>query len=262
MAIWLLSTALGILILLAIAFYFFQGALIFHPSRLPQNYVFRYSNAYEELMLSTPDGENINGLLFRSARSKGVILYFHGNAGNLSDWGIIADQFLPLHYDLFIIDYRSFGKSSGRITEENLYQDALLSYKFLLKRGYATKDIVIYGRSIGTGVASWLATKVDHKALVLESPFNNMASLAKHYFPFFSPDFLLRFRFPTSRHIAQVKTPVYILHGAQDEVIPFELARKLKDENPELTFYTFEHGGHNNLSAQEGFESAIKSILK
>lgn len=258
----IISVILVVYLLICLSFYFFQESFIFHPHALPQNYTFSYPETFEEVMLNTPDGEKINALHFKTENPKGVVLYFHGNAGNLADWGSVAQQFLPNNYDLFIMDYRGFGKSTGKVSKNNLVLDAQFCYSHLIEQGYKADEIVIYGRSIGTGVASTLARTTEHAKLILESPFNNMTALVNHYAPFLPIKLLLRYKFPTDENIAVLSTPVYIIYGKQDEIIPYQLAEQLKAANANINSYIFDSGGHNNLASQAKFFPVMREILR
>lgn len=246
---------------LCIIFFFYQEKLIFHPEPLPTNYKFSYEEPFREVNIKTLDGEQINALHFKADNSKGVVLYFHGNAGNLSQWGSVASQFLPYQYDLFIMDYRGYGKSTGSFNEYKLYQDALSCYQYLIDTGFQARDIFIYGRSIGTGIASRVGNEKWNKGVILESPLNNMTDLANHYMPFLPNGLLLRYKFRVGQYVTHIRQPVYIIHGTHDEIIPYELAVKLKDKSDKVTFFTIEEGGHNNLSSFPEFDEIMESIF-
>ena len=140
------------------ALYFFQEKLLFLPTVLSQEYEFQFNYPFEELFLEIDENTVINALHFKSENPKGVILYFHGNAGDLSRWGLIGERFVALNYDVFIIDYRTYGKSKGKLSEVGFYKDAQYCYDYLLKH-YSEDKITLYGRSLGTGLASYLSSQ-------------------------------------------------------------------------------------------------------
>lgn len=261
-----LLIAFGIILffylMLCILYFLYQEKLIFHPQPLPADFEFQYEEPFEELWINTLDGEKINALHFKADSSKGVVLYFHGNAGNLATWGVVASQFLPHNYDLFIMDYRGFGKSTGTFNEYKLHQDALACYQYLIDSGVNGNDLLIYGRSIGSGIASRVANEKWNKGVILESPLNNMVDLAHHYAPFLPHGLLLRYKFPVNHFVKYIRHPIYVIHGTEDEVIPYKLAVKLKDESEKVTFFTIEGGGHNNLDAFPEFDEIMKTILE
>jgi len=178
-----MKLVLGFIITLAVLYiaalagaYFLQTSLIFYPRKLAR--AFQFGAGAQEVFLTTRDNETINGLFFTGTR-KEVILYFHGNAGDLSTWQYIITDFAQLGYGVLIIDYRGYGKSTGALSEKGLYADADAAYEYLISKGITPQQIIIYGRSVGTGVATDLASRKPCKGLVLESPYTSMTALAK-----------------------------------------------------------------------------------
>ena len=143
--------------------YFLQERFIFRPTPLAQNYSFSFNHEFEEVFLETEKGASINALHFTVDRPKGVILYFHGNAGNLARWGVITSFFVEQEYDVFVMDYRGYGKSKGSRNEEALYIDSRQCYNYLLQR-YNESDIIVYGRSLGSGMATLVASEKQSQA--------------------------------------------------------------------------------------------------
>lgn len=242
--------------------YLWQEKLIFFPEKVPADYKYSFRQPFKEINLTTPDGSRLHALHFKIEKPKGIILYFHGNAGSLRTWGYLAEELLPYGYEVFMPDYRSFGKSTGKLSQENMYHDAQLTYNYL-RQHYPENQIVIFGRSIGSGVATKLAAENKPQLLLLESPFYNFADVANTHYPFLPVSLLLRFTFRSDKYIKQVNCPVYILHGTADEVVPFrsgeKLARLLK--SPE-NFTVIEGGGHNNLSSFPAYRQALNRILR
>ena len=132
-------------VMIGASLYVFQEKLLFRPTVLAQDYTFQFSQAFEEVNLKTDDGAIINAVYFKVAQPKGVILYFHGNAGDLSRWGLITEYFVEKDYDVFVMDYRTYGKSTGKLSETVLYSDAQMCYDYLKAR-YSETDITLYGR--------------------------------------------------------------------------------------------------------------------
>jgi fermentation-respiration switch protein FrsA (DUF1100 family) len=249
-------------VLLVIAFYFLQTRLIFHPGKLMKDYRFNLGALGEEVFLNTNDGERIHGLYFHGAKPD-VIVYFHGNAGDLSGWKFVAEDFTGLGYNFFIIDYRGYGKSSGKISEDGFYNDAAAAYSFLIKeKGYAPNNIIIYGRSIGTGVAVELARTQACKGLVLESPYSSLPTLANEKIPFFFPSLYLKYSFDNLRKIERVKCPVIFIHGSIDELIPSAHTERLfKKFTGKKTKILIPKGSHNDLNAFEEYNHFLNSVL-
>lgn len=260
---YIFITLLVIYLIVCLILYLFQEKLIFFPQKLERDYTYRFHSSFEEVFIPTTDGAEINALLFKAAEPEGVILYFHGNAGNLAGWGFVAENFTRYNYDVFIMDYRGFGKSTGKLSEAALQDDAIACYNFLVE-DYAQESIIIYGRSIGSGVAVKLAAQVNPQLLMLESPFYHLADMAHHYLPFLPHQLLLKYTFRSDLHIKKVEAPVYILHGDEDEVVPYESGVKLFQSIPEdqVQMFTIKGGGHNNLDSFEEYDRALMKILQ
>lgn len=243
--------------------YFFQEKLIFRPTTLAQDFTFSFSNPFEELFLNAEDGATINAIHFKSEKPKGVILYFHGNAGDLSRWGKITEFFVEMNYDVFVMDYRTYGKSKGVLSEQSLYSDAQMCYNYVLEH-YQESKITVYGRSLGTGMATYLASNNNPKQLILETPFYSLTDVAKNRFPMFPNKKLLRFDFPSYKYVENVNCLISIFHGTDDAVIPYASGKKLFDSmnQKEKVFYTIENGEHNNLIEFESYHNQIKNILQ
>jgi uncharacterized protein len=238
-----------------------QKKIIFQPTKLSSDFKFRSEFNFEEVFLSTSDGNKINGLFFPDSSNK-VILYFHGNAGSLDSWQFVYNSFRSLGYNFFIIDYRGYGKSSGKITEEGLYIDAQTAYNYLLNRGFKDNQIVVYGRSIGTGMAVNLACKNKINSLILETPFTNLRKLASEKYPYLLPSLYLKFEFNNELKLKQIKSPLLIIHGKNDNVVPFKDGEKLfNDYQGKKEFLSIENGQHNNLSTFPEFSQGILIFL-
>lgn len=257
-----LKILLVLYIMIGASLYFLQEKILFLPTTLAQDYQYDFRYPFEELFLKTAEDVTINAIHFKTQNPKGVILYFHGNAGDLSRWGIIGEHFVSLNYDVFIMDYRTYGKSKGKLSEQGFYDDAEFCYNYLLK-SYTEEDIVLYGRSLGTGIATFLASKYQPKQLILETPYYSILDVAKHRFPMFPVKTLLKYEFPSNEFITNVECPILMLHGTDDTVIPYSSAEKLKGVAPEKTtsFITIEGGDHNNLISFDLYKEGIKALL-
>lgn len=242
--------------------YFNQVGMVFQNTALPKNYQFDYQQKFEELNIKSFDGVNLNGLLFKAEKSKGLVFYLHGNAGTLETWGKIAKTYTSLGYDIFILDYRSFGKSEGEIeNEEQLNKDISIVYKTLVKR-YPERKIIITGYSIGSGLAAVLASENKPKALILQSPYYSFTALSSTKAPFF-PDFMKKFHFETYNYLHKIKAPIYIFHGIEDELIPYEnsirLSKELKSNGH---FYPLKDQGHIGMNENNDFQKQLRIILE
>jgi len=242
--------------------YFFQESLIFLPSILKQEHTYVMDWPYEEITLQTKDGAKLNGLHFKVENSKGVILYFHGNAGDLQQWGQLTGFFVEKGYDVIVMDYRGYGKSTGKRSMENLYEDSELWYEFT-KNHYSENEITLYGRSIGTTFATYIASRNQPKNLVLESPFYSLTEVVRSRFPILPVSLLLHYKFPTYQFINKVTCPISIYHGTADEIIAYEHGTRLfgsiSQKNKRLI--PVPEGGHNDLMAFDTYLSTIDNVL-
>ena len=241
-----------------------QESLIFHPEVLPADYQFKFPIPFEEVTLQV-DGAVIHALLFKSAKARGVVLYFHGNAGSLRTWGEIAPEFTSRGYDLFIPDYRGFGKSTGRAdSEATLLRDGAAAYAYVAGL-YSNKRILVYGRSIGTGIAAFVAQKASPKALILESPFFSFTDLAAYHYPLLPRSILetfLRYSFHTDAWMKNIACPVYLFHGTKDDIIPSTASQRLMDIlGDKGTLILVDGGGHNDLADFGVYREKLDAIL-
>src|ERR1043165_5720742 len=215
-----IAFALALLYTAACCLLFFeQEKLIFHPKKLPADYSFSYPGRFREIKIPSFDGKKLDGLLFSADSSKGLVFYLHGNAGALNTWGEIAGIYTALNYDIFIWDYRGFGKSEGNIcSDEQFHLDVQAAYDFL-KREYPENRIVVIGYSIGTGPAARLAAANHPKLLILQAPYYSLPDLVKQGHPSLTPGFLLKYKFNTFEFLQKTVAPVAIFHGDSDRTI-------------------------------------------
>ncbi len=240
-------------------FYFLQERIIFYPDKLPGDYRFEFSGKYEEMNIATPDGNTINGLLFKAdSCPKGLIFFLHGNAGSLAGWGNIAQTFTGLQYDIFMMDYRGFGKSSGKITsEKQFHADVQLAYRQITPK-YPEDQVIVMGFSIGTGPAAKLASQNHPSRLVLLAPYYNLPDLARHHLPII-PNFLIKYKFRTNEYLPAIKAPVTVFHGTKDEVIYHESSLKLqKLFKPGDQLILLEGQRHNGITTNPVFIEAMR----
>lgn len=239
-----------------------QEKMLFYPDKLSKDHKFTFDNDFKEYFIQVDKKTNLHGLLFKSDSSKGLIFYLHGNAGSLDTWGNIAKVYLDNQYDFFILDYRGYGKSQGKISgEKQLYNDIQIVYDTLTK-DYKENDIVVIGYSIGSGLAAQLASVNNPKLLILKAPYYNMIDLAHQYIKII-PGFLIRYKLRTDKNIAKVKCPVMIFHGDKDEVIYYGSSKKLeKHFKKEDRLITLHGQTHNGINDNILYLRELKRILK
>jgi len=257
----------GIILVIVIAavsifLYFFQERFLFHPEKLPKDFVFQYENQQvDEYNLELPDGTIINGLHFKSESPKGVVYYLKGNTKSIKGWGKFAVDFTLHNYDVIMMDYRGFGKSTGKLSQESMKRDALLVYD-KIKEKVKESRIIIYGRSLGTGLATKVASVNNPKALILACPYFSMSNNVKRYLPLIPLGLVMRYQMPTYKWIRYVKCPINIIHGTSDKVIKFKSSIQLSKIRPKNTkLFPIIGGGHKNLHNFESYHQAIHEIL-
>jgi fermentation-respiration switch protein FrsA (DUF1100 family) len=221
---------------------------------------------FEDLYLQTVDGVKINAWFVPYPGSRAALLWFHGNAGNLSHR---VDQLRHLHRELKIsilmVDYREYGRSEGTVSEEGTYQDALTSYDYLAARpDLDPVKIVAFGQSLGAGVAVELALHRKLNGLILEAPFTSVREMARAVMPWLPIGFLFSTRYDTLSKIGRVEAPVLIMHGDRDEIVPYPQGRRIFEAAREpKTFYTISGAGHNDtyeVGGQAYFDSMTRFI--
>ncbi|MBT1708889.1 alpha/beta hydrolase [Fulvivirgaceae bacterium PWU5] len=248
--------------LVALLLYIFQQKMIFYPGKMAKNTNLNLASHQREVFLETRDNETIHALYCAGTRPE-VILYFHGNAGDLSGWKFAAEDFTTLGYAVLMIDYRGYGKSTGQLSEQGMYTDGEAAYEYLTKELHiAPVNILVYGRSIGTGVAVEIATRYPVRGLVLESAYTSLSTLANEKVPFFFPSLYLRFRFNNLQKIANVTCPVVLLHGTRDELIPpAHSQRLLAAIKSKKKLILIDGGGHNDLAGFPEYGRSLQEDL-
>lgn len=245
-----------------VGFYFFQDYFIFRPKKSAQDFNYSFDVDFNEINLKTSDNAILNALHFKVDNPKGVILYFHGNKDNLNRWGGIASKFTKYGYDVFVMDYRGYGKSSGNRTEVLMYNDTQLCYDYLKKK-YNESAIVVYGRSLGGVFATHVSSKNNPKQLILEATFSSLKEVIRGKFPLLPYSKILKFEFNSEELIKNVKCPILIFHGTKDELIPIKNADKLFaiSKKEKTTFIKIENGTHHNLSEFVEYRHSLDLLL-
>ena len=251
-----------ICIAVCLLLYFYQGHFIFFPEKIAEDYKFEFKQNFEELTFKTDDNKLLDGILFKSDSSKGLIFYLHGNAGSLKSWGGIAKTYTDLNYDLFMLDYRGYGKSEGSICSEGqFYKDLQLEYD-KLKMRYPENHIIILGYSIGTGPAAELASTNNPKLLILQAPYYSLTDVMKHNYSIV-PTFILKYNFETNKFLKECKMPVVIFHGDHDEVFNYESSLRLKELfKKNDTLIILKGQGHNGMSDNPQYLMEMRKILR
>jgi fermentation-respiration switch protein FrsA (DUF1100 family) len=231
---------------------------------LAQDHSFSFEEPFEELHLASTDGVMLNGLYFRRASARGLVLYFHGNSGNVEICSRHRKRFLDLGYDFMIVDYRGYGKSTGDIAQQGIYSDALTAWNYALTR-WPADSIVVYGSSLGSGPGVWLASHQPVGRLLLEAPYAGIDLIAHERYPIFPTGLLLKNPFPSRTFAPKVKAAVTIFHGEQDQVVPFAQSAILEDSltgATKVTRHAYPNAGHNDVPKQPDYPAHLREALK
>ncbi len=252
--------------LLVLLVYLMQGRMLYLanvPGRELETTPDRAGMEYEDVWLRTEDDVDIHGWYIRG-ESERVLLFFHGNAGNISHRLYSIRQFLDLGFSVFIIDYRGYGQSGGRVNEQGLYRDADAAWRYLTgERDIPADDIVIFGRSLGGSVAAKLAARVEPQALIVESTFTSVPDAAQDIYPWLPARWLSRLRHATRDYVRDVNSPVLVVHSRDDEIIPYHHGQGIFEAaNEPRTMLTI-RGGHNDAIATDeaNYMSGLRHFL-
>lgn len=249
--------------LIGIGIYYLQENALFRPETMPLHTPYAFTVPHKEINIAFNEQTNISIVQFTAgATPKGVVLYFHGNRKNISRFAKFAPNFTKNGYEVWMVDYPGYGKSTGPMSEQRLYDFADQLYKLAAAR-FAKDSIVIYGKSLGSGIAAWLASRKNCRQLILETPYYSITSLCQRYFPIYPVSRMIHYKIPTYEYLQQVIVPITIIHGTSDGVIPYSNAARLKPYlKPADKFITIDGGSHNDLNDYPLFHQALDSLLK
>ena len=249
-------------IVICLLLFIFQEKLIFFPEKLDRSFKFSFKQKFQEINIQTRDNKLLNGVLFTADSSKGLIFYLHGNAGSINSWGEVAKRYTDLNFDVFLLDYRGYGKSEGSInSEQQLFDDVQASYTEIKKK-YSEEKIIVLGYSIGTGPATKIASANHPRLLILQAPYYSLVDMMKDNYPII-PTFLLKYKFETYKYIKDCKMPIAIFHGDQDEVIYYNSSIKLRKIMKETdTLITLKGQRHNGITDNHEYINMLDDILK
>lgn len=259
---FILLGLLGLYLLVGIGVYIFQEKLIFLPEELPRDFKFEFESPFKEHFILMEDGAELNALHFQTENPKGLILYFHGNAGSLERWGNVVDPFVDLGFDVLIMDYRGYGKSTGKRSQKLMLEDADQLYVFAQTIS-KEKDIIVFGRSLGSSFASHVGGKNKPAKIILETPFYSLGDVAKRVVPIYPQNLLLRFNFNNHSALKKATAPIYIFQGTDDQVVPFESAKKLYGalHRKRIDITVIKGGAHNDLASFDPYWESMHKVL-
>jgi len=237
-----------------------QEDLIFNGTTLPADHHFDFDVPFREININV-DGGKISSLIFRQPNPRGLVFFLHGNGGNLETWTTNVEFYQRINYDMYMLDYRGYGKSTGEIESERQLHDDVRAAWDVVSANYANKPIVIYGRSLGAALAAKLARDVDSDLVVLVSPFTSMVSMAKRQYPYV-PASVLRYPLRNDEIIEEIEAPILLVHGDADTFIPIEHSVALqKLAQPTVRLLTIEGANHSNIHQQESYILGLTEAL-
>lgn len=249
----------------AVILYFMQPALLYSPVRNIPYTPEEIGLEYEDVKFRTADRLRLDGWYVPAEGAELTVLFCHGNGGNMMHRLDSISIFHSLGLNVFIFDYRGYGGSEGTPSEEGTYLDVRGAYRWLKnKKKTSPEDIIIFGRSLGGGIGTYLATKVKARALVIESTFTSYVDIGKKFYPYMPIKWFARFNYPTKEYIRKVRCPVMVIHSRSDEVVPFEFGLDLYEEAGEPKEFVEIAGGHNDgfLISSEIYKGAWMKWLK
>jgi fermentation-respiration switch protein FrsA (DUF1100 family) len=258
------STGLAIYLGIVALMYVSQSRQVYFPVSTLVTTPAAHGMAYEDVFFETEDGLRLHAWMVPAPQPRGVLLFFHGNAGNISHRIDSIRIFRDLGLSVFILDYRGFGRSEGRPSEVGTYRDAMAAWRQLSEElGVPPGQIVVFGRSLGAAVAAWLAARESPAAVILESPFTSAPDLGAELMPWLPVRWLLRFEYDTRAAVADIRAPLLVIHSRDDEIVPFHHGRAVFEAGAEPKEFAEIRGGHNDgfLRSLPQYEAALRAFL-
>ena len=249
MSIWwsIILIIFAAYVIIGLSLYFMQSTFLYHPA---EEIVYNPGNinlGYEDITIETSDSVKINGWFVPAENSKLTVLFCHGNAGNMAHRLDTINFFNELGLNCLVFDYRGYGLSEGKPSEQGTYLDAQAAWQWLTeKKNINSENIIIFGRSLGGSIAAQLATSTNPKGLVLESCFTSYVDVGKKFYPYMPVNLFASFSYDTREYITKIKCPLMIIHSRADEIIPFEFGLKLYDIAKEPKEFLEIFGTHND----------------
>ena len=254
----------GVYIIFTGFLFIFQSNYVYYPDRVLLADPGSIGLDFESVDFETADGTKLSGWFIPSDSTRGVILFCHGNAGNISHHLESIQIFHRLGLDVFIFDYRGYGQSEGKPTEHGTYQDAEAAWRYLVEtRQVNPSPVVVFGRSLGGAVASWLAQSQRPRALILESTFTSVPDIAATLYPYLPIRFLSRFQYATAEYLSRIECPVLIVHSRDDEIMPFSHGRQLFEIAKEPKEFLEISGTHNEgfITSGKHYEQGLDAFI-
>ncbi len=261
---WMIGIAVVVFLLFTAFAYFNQAGMVYYPYATIETNPAQHGMDYENVYLSARDGTRIHGWWVPRKNARGTVLFFHGNAGNISHRIASISLFHQLEQNVFIIDYHGFGLSQGSPSEKATYADAEAAWQYLItQQRIQASSIVFFGRSLGGGVAAWLAARYPPAGLILESTFTDLPELGAYHYPLLPVRLLSRFRYNNLKQLESINIPILIAHSPDDRVVPYEHGQRLFEAARQPKTFLEMTGGHNNgfIVTGEKYENTLQIFL-
>ena len=255
-------TIFAIYFLVLVFLYFYQRNLLYHPNE--NNYSGdKISVDIEKVKIQTADNIELLGWYHKkNLKDYKTLVYFHGNAGSLENRIHKLNHFQDMNVNFLIIAWRGFNGNKGKPSERGLYVDGKSAIDWLIKKGVDEKNLILYGESLGTGVASHLAQNKNYAGVILETPFTSMIDAAKNFYPYIPVNLLLKDKFENYKKVKNINSPILIMHGEVDKIVPFSMGKKIYEiaNNPKYSYFT-KYDDHM-MEYDENLILALKSFFK
>ena len=248
--------------LILVFLYFYQRNLLYHPNE--NNYSEdRISVEIENVKIKTSDNIELLGWYHeKNLKDFKTLIFFHGNAGSLENRIHKLNHFRNMNINFLIIAWRGFSGNKGNPSEQGLYEDGKSAIDWLIKKGVSEKNLILYGESLGTGVATHLAQERGFAGIILETPFTSMVDAAKTFYPYIPVNLLLKDKFENYKKIKNINSPILIMHGEVDQLVPFSMGKKIYEiaNKPKYSYFT-KYDNHM-MEYDENLVLALKSFFK
>ena len=263
-AVWIVIIVIGVYIIFAGFLFISQSRYVYYPERVLSADPSHIGLPFENISFETKDRLRLSGWFIPKESARGVLLFCHGNAGNIGHRLESIQLFHRLGLDIFVFDYRGYGQSEGKPTEKGTYEDAEAAWRYLVEERQVDPDkIVVFGRSLGGAIASWLASRHTPGALILESTFTSLPDIATTLYPYFPVRLMLRFKYDTAEYLTEVNCPTLIIHSRNDEIMPFIHGQRLFEIAPEPKRFLELTGTHNEgfITSGAQYEEGLNTFI-
>ena len=244
-----------------ISIYFYQRKLLYHPNE--NNYFGdKLAVDVENVKIQTSDGLSLNGWFHeKDLQNLKTLVFFHGNAGTLDNRIYKLNHFKDIDINFLIIAWRGFSGNEGKPTEEGLYIDGRSAVNWIINKGAKEENIILYGESLGTGIATEIAQNKNFGGLILETPFTSMVAAAKNFYPYLPVSILLKDRYENDKKIENIKMPIMVLHGKKDTIVPFAMGQKIFEISKEPKYSYFTEYDNHMMEYDEQLITALKRFF-